>query len=103
VFQHGADLIQRDSGEPLHELASLSAVFEVLEERGYRNASTAKYPAAAHETGTPFDSLASWPVDHGTNVNIVPENLSTPDDLSQSEKKSVSVFNLAGTKPCEWH
>jgi len=59
VFQHGADLIQRDSGEPLHELASLSAVFEVLEERGYRNASAAKYPAAAHETGTPFDSLAS--------------------------------------------
>lgn len=58
MFQYGADLIQRDSGEPLHELASLSAVFEVLEERGYRNASAAEYPAAAHETWPPFDSGA---------------------------------------------
>ena len=58
MFQHGANLIQRDSGEPLHELASLSAVFEVLEERSYRNSSAAEYPAAAQETWPPFDSGA---------------------------------------------
>ena len=67
VFEHGANLFQRDAGKPPHELGNLRAVLEVLEQRGNGHARAAEYPGSADPLGVPFDGWASRPIDHETN------------------------------------
>ena len=47
MLQHGSDLRQRDTREPLDELGDLSPVLEVLEQRCDRNSRTAEHPGSA--------------------------------------------------------
>ena len=50
MFEDGANLFQRDAGKPLHELGNLSAVLEVLEQRGNGHARAAEHPSSADRT-----------------------------------------------------
>ena len=67
VFEHGANLFQRDAGKPLHKLANLRAVLKVLKQRGNGHTRTAKYPSSADPLGLPFNSGATRPINHETN------------------------------------
>ncbi len=71
MLQHGASLLDGDSGEPLDELRYERTVFEVLEERGDRHPRTAKHPRATHAFGVAFNSWASRPIDHTANSTTV--------------------------------
>lgn len=67
VFEHGANLFQRDAGKPLHELSNLRAVLEVLEQRGNGYARVAEHPSSADPLVVTFNSGAGRPIDHETN------------------------------------
>ena len=70
VFEHGANLFQRDAGKPLHELANLRTVLKVLKQRGNGHARAAEHPSSADPLGVPFNSGATRPINHETNRSI---------------------------------
>ena len=74
VLENGADLIERDTGEQLHELCQWNGIFEILEESGNGHASTSKHPRAAYAVRIAFDSRASRPVDHATMLALPRED-----------------------------
>src|SRR5207253_10181459 len=74
VLEHGADLIERDTREQLHELCQWNSIFEILEESGNGHASTSKHPRAAYAIRIAFDSRASRPVDHVTMLALPRED-----------------------------
>ena len=67
MLQHGASLLDGDSGEPLDELRYEGTIFEVLEERGDRHPGTAEHPRITHAFGVAFNSRAGRPIDHAAN------------------------------------
>lgn len=64
VFEDGPDLIGADARKPFHELRYGCTVFEILEQRGNRNARTAKYPSIAADVCLMLDTRARRPIDH---------------------------------------
>jgi len=58
MFQHSASLLDAYTGEPLDELADLRAIFEVLEQCGYRDARAHEYPCATYTLGISLDGRA---------------------------------------------
>ena len=56
MLEHGANLFERDAGEPLYELRNLCAVFEILKEGGNRHARAAEHPRSTDSLGIAFDS-----------------------------------------------
>jgi len=67
MLQYGANLLNRDAGEPLNELRYERAVFEVLEERCHRHSSAAKHPSPTHALRIAFDGRACGPINHDVN------------------------------------
>jgi hypothetical protein len=55
VFENGTHLCDCDSGKPLDKLGRGSAILEVLEKRGNRDARAAEYPGTADAFRIPFD------------------------------------------------
>ena len=52
VFEHGANLFQRDAGKPLHELGNLRAVLKVLKQRGNRHTRAAEHQTPLTRSGS---------------------------------------------------
>jgi len=67
VVEHGPDLLESDTGKPIHKLRSDGPIFKILEEGRYRDARTAEHPGTAHAVGIPFNGRTSGPIDHGEN------------------------------------
>lgn len=64
VFKNSLGLVDRHAGEPIDELMDRGVVFEVLEQRGDRNASPPEHPSSAHATWVALYSGARRPVNH---------------------------------------
>jgi hypothetical protein len=58
MFQHATGLLWSDAGKPLQKVLDRRAIFNVLEQRSYRHASTAKYPSAADAISIALDIRA---------------------------------------------
>ena len=64
MFQNGANLVERDTRKPLHELRDQRTVFKVLEQRCDRHAGSTEYPGSAHPLRIPLNRGAGRPVNH---------------------------------------
>ncbi len=58
VLKHRPDLRERDARKPGNEVRDLGPVFEILEQRGNRNARAAKNPRATNALGVTFNGWA---------------------------------------------
>ena len=75
VLKDSPRLFQSNSGKPFQEFRDLSAVFEILEKCGYRNAGAPKYPRPAHPVGIPLNSSTCGPINHGSMLRQVATGL----------------------------
>src|SRR5512139_2872178 len=64
MFQHGEDLVNRDTREPLEKLRYECAVLEIFEQGGNRNTRARKYPCATYALGIAFYDRTRGPIDH---------------------------------------
>ncbi len=58
VFQYGANLLRRNARKPIQKVLDRCPIFNVLEQRSYRHASTSEYPRSADAIGIAFDIRA---------------------------------------------
>ena len=64
MLQDAADLLSRNTREPLQELLNCRATFNILEQCSDRHAGAAKYPRTTDAIGIALDDRARGPVDH---------------------------------------
>jgi hypothetical protein len=64
MFQHSANLLDGDAGEPLDKLSDLRSIFEVLEQCGYRDARPHEHPRTTYALGLALNGRARGPIDH---------------------------------------
>jgi len=88
MLQYGANLLNRDAGEPLNELRYERAVFEVLEERCHRHSSAAKHPSPTHALRIAFDGRACGPINHDVNDTTRTQTTKTANARAQGPADS---------------
>ena len=98
MLQYGANLLNRDAGEPLNELRYERAVFEVLEERCHRHSSAAKHPSPTHALRIAFDGRACGPINH--DVNDTTRTQTTKTANAAIDRPSTAGRSAAVEGPC---
>lgn len=68
VLKHRAGLRERDARKTGNKVRDFCPVFEILEQRGNRNARAAKNPRATHALGVTFNGWAGRPINHAVIV-----------------------------------
>ena len=66
MFQDAAGLLCSDARKPFQKFLDRRAAFNILEQRGHRDARAAKHPCAADTISVAFNSSAGSPVDHSS-------------------------------------
>ena len=110
MFQDAAGLLCGNTRKPFQKFLHRRAAFNILEQRGHRDARAAKHPCAADTISVTFNRSAGSPVDHSSILRFEPKRLNvsrkTSAKLTLPEsallvalgRRSVNLFSPAACK-----
>jgi hypothetical protein len=76
VLKYLLQLLERDTGEPFHELGERSTVFQVFEQRRHGHARATEHPRATENARSRFDRRTGGPINHEEMLSLTARLLS---------------------------